>query len=99
MTTLQGDELEVATKDITEAMREALETCVERGMKLPFILCSTSPNGSVICMRVRGGGIEPEELCEHFEPEGFRMPVTLMVLDQNGEAVRITITTKCTILH
>ena len=99
MTTLQGDELETATGDITDAMREALETCVERGMKLPFILCSASPNGSVICMRVRGGGIEPEQLCEHFEPEGFRMPVTLMVLDQNGEAVRITITTKCTILH
>jgi hypothetical protein len=99
MTTLQGNELETATKDITDAMRAALETCVERGMKLPFILCSASPNGSVICMRVHGGGVEPEHLCEHFEPEGFRMPATLMVLDQNGEAARVTITVERTIFH
>lgn len=99
MTILQGDELETATRDITDAMREALETCVERGMKLPFILCSASPNGSIICMRFRSGGIEPEALCEHFEPEGFRMPVTLMVLDQNGEAARVTITAERTIFH
>jgi len=99
MTTLQGDELETATGDITDAMRATLETCVERGMKLPFVLCSASPNGSVICMRVHGGGIEPEQLCEHFEPEGFRMPVTLIVLDQNSEAARVTITTERTIFH
>ena len=74
MTTLQGDELETATGDITDAMRAALETCVERGMKLPFVLCSASPNGSVICMRVHGGGIEPDSSASTSSQKGFGCP-------------------------
>jgi hypothetical protein len=38
-----------------EAMRhlaEILRICRERGMKLPFIICAASPNGTVFCKRM-----------------------------------------------
>jgi plastocyanin domain-containing protein len=76
--------------DLTEYLREALESCIERGMQPPFILCAASPNGSVICIRASGG--EPEILAEHYDESNmFRAPITIMVLDQTGEAVRISI--------
>jgi len=78
--------------DLLEHLSEALEACVERGMQLPFIMCAISPNGSVLNMRVHGGGIDPDVLAEHYEEEGFRTPMTIAVVDQTGEAVRIGIT-------
>jgi hypothetical protein len=76
--------------DLTEWLREALDTCIERGMQLPFIVCSISPNGSVVCMRVHGMGRDPDILAEHYETV-FRTPITIAVVDQTGEAVRITV--------
>jgi len=43
-------------------------------------------------VRVHGGGIDPDVLAEHYEEEGFRTPMTIAVVDQTGEAVRIGIT-------
>ena len=63
-------------------------------MKLPFIICAASPNGTVFCMRFNGPGGEPEVLAQHDEPRGFRSPINWMMLDQNGEAVRVTIDVK-----
>jgi hypothetical protein len=63
--------------------------CPGGEMKLPFILCAASPNDSVLCLRT--DGVDPEILAEHYEGGGFRAPITIMVLDQTGEAVRITI--------
>jgi hypothetical protein len=83
---------------ISEHLAEVLKTCIERGMQLPFVLCAASPNGSVLCVRFNDSA-GPDTLAEHFEPEGFRVPVTLMVLDQTGEAVRITINAERVIFH
>jgi hypothetical protein len=33
----------------------------------------------------------PDFLAHHYEPEGFRTPVTIAVVDQHGEAVRMSI--------
>ena len=77
-----------------EAMKhfaEILRICRERGMKLPFIICAASSNGTVFCMRFNGPGGEPDVLAQHDEPGGFKSPINWMVLDQNGEAVRVTI--------
>lgn len=77
-----------------EAMKhfaEILRICQERGMKLPFIICAASSNGTVLCMRFNGPGGEPDVLARHDEPGGFKSPINWMVLDQNGEAVRVTI--------
>jgi hypothetical protein len=79
----------VGIGDLTELIRGALRACIDRGMQAPFILCAASPNGSVLCMRI--DDIPPEMLAEHHEPAGFRIPITVMVLDQTGEAALITI--------
>ena len=62
----------------------ALNACIDRGMQLPFILCAVAPNGSVAAIRT--DGVERELLVEHIEPEGFRLPITILVLDHAGEA-------------
>ena len=63
-------------------------------MKLPFIICAASPNGTVFCMRFGGPGGQPDVLAQHDKPGGFKSPINWMVLDQNGEAVRVTIDVK-----
>jgi len=60
----------------------------------PFIVIGLSPNGSVTVMRVRADGTDAELLAEHYEPEGFRVPMTLALIDQNNEALRGAITAK-----
>ena len=48
--------------EATKHFAEILQICRERGMKLPFIICAASPNGSVFCMRFNGPGGEPDVL-------------------------------------
>jgi hypothetical protein len=77
-----------------EAMKhfaEILRICRERNMKLPFIICAASPKRTVFCMRFNGPRGEPEVLAQHREPDGFKSPINWIVLDQNGEAVRVTV--------
>ena len=76
---------------LSDQLTEILTKCQERGMQMPFIACALSPNGGVYCMRVHGGGVAPDILAKHFEPEGFRVPMTIVVVDQNNEAARIAI--------
>jgi hypothetical protein len=75
--------------DLTELIRDPLRACIDRGMQPPLILCAACANGSVLC--VRTDGISPELLAEHYEPAGFRVPITLLVLDQTSEVAIITI--------
>ena len=75
----------------------ALNACVDRGMQLPFILCAVAPNGSVAAIRT--DGVEPELLVEHIEPEGFRLPIIILVLDHAGEVACITIDAERTSFH
>ena len=75
----------------------ALNACIDRGMQLPFILCAVAPNGSVAAIRT--DGVERELLVEHIEPEGFRLPITILVLDHAGEVACITIDAERTSFH
>ncbi len=59
-------------------------------MVLPFVICAASPNGSVLAIRADGRG-NSEILAKHFEPKGVQLPMTIMVLDQQNSAVRVTI--------
>lgn len=79
-------------EEITQHLGAALEECVQRGMQPPLIVCSISPNGSVLCMRVRDDGSDPEVLAEHYGGGTFQLPITIAVVDQTGEAARISIT-------
>jgi hypothetical protein len=63
-------------------------------MKLPFIICAASPNGTVFCTRFSGPGGQADMLAQHDELGGFKSPINWMVLDQNGEGVRVTIDVK-----
>jgi hypothetical protein len=85
--------------NLTEHLIEIFHACEERGMQVPFVLCAASPNGSVLCIRMHGDGTDPDVLAEHYEPEGFQMPVTCMVLDQTGEVVDITLKADQTSAH
>jgi hypothetical protein len=76
--------------ELSDNLHTALIAGIQRGLKLPFIVCAVSPNGSVYCIRCNGEA-EPEMLAQHVEPEGFRAPVTFMVTDQTGAAVRISV--------
>ena len=92
----------MTTQDIeglSAALADVLNECSRRGMVLPFIVVSASRNGSVYALRVRGDGIEGEVLAEHFEVEGFAMPINIMVLDQNNEAALITIGAEAVVHH
>ena len=69
---------------------QIMRQCKQNGMVLPFIICAASPNGSVLAIRADGRG-NSEILARHFEPKGVQLPMTIMVLDQQNSAVRVTI--------
>ena len=77
--------------DLKELIAEVLEECERRGLCLPLILCGISPNGSIIGVRLTGEG-SAQTLAEHFEDEGFALPMTIVVVDRDNEAARITVT-------
>jgi hypothetical protein len=76
--------------DLRNAIAEMLRQCEDDGMTFPVILCAVSPNGSVTANRVDGIG-GSQLLAEHFEDGGFAVPMTIMVLDQNNVAAKLTI--------
>jgi hypothetical protein len=80
-------------------LADILDRCIQSGMQMPFILCAASPNGSVPCVRFNQPGEAPDQLAEHFEPEGFRTPMSCMIVDQTGEAIRVNITAEGATFH
>lgn len=78
-------------EQLSKIFTSALRACTERGMKLPFVLCAASRNGSILAMRVIGDGQSPDVLAEHYEGAGFALPVSIMIIDQAGDAIRVVI--------
>jgi hypothetical protein len=78
-------------EQLTDFLAATLEACVDRGMQLPFVVCAVARNYSVLAMRVNGAGTDGEVLAEHFENDAFELPINIMVVSQNNEAVRLTI--------
>ena len=75
---------------------EAINTCLQRGMKLPFVVAMVGSSGSVFCLRYdkneTGDGLEATPLAEHGDPGDFASPINMMVFDKTGQAARVTIT-------
>jgi uncharacterized protein (DUF302 family) len=69
---------------------QIMRQCKQNGMVLPFIICAARPNGSVLAIRADGRG-HSDILAKHFEPKGVQLPMTIMVLDQQNNTVRVTI--------
>jgi hypothetical protein len=76
---------------LRDALLDIFDHCAGQGMVLPWIVCSASPNGSTLVMRLIGGGADPDVLAEHYEPQGFVLPMTIMVLDQHNEAAKVVL--------
>jgi hypothetical protein len=87
----------LASDDLNAALSEVLTQCARKGMALPFIVVAVSPNGSVLAMRVGRG--TNETLVNHLEGGGPKFPITIVVVDQNNEAVRVTVTAQEKIWH
>ena len=47
-------------EDFSKILAETFEQCLATGMRLPFVICGVSPNGSVMALRMQGPGREPE---------------------------------------
>jgi hypothetical protein len=77
-------------EELQEHFVEALSHCIDIGMKLPFIVCAISPNGSVLVTRINEGR-GPDTLAQHFENGAFRAPINIMVVDHDGEAARVVL--------
>jgi hypothetical protein len=76
--------------DLRNSIAELLQWCEDDGLTFPVILCAVSPNGSILANRIDGLG-GSEVLAQHFEGGGFAVPMTVVVLDQNNVAVKVTI--------
>jgi hypothetical protein len=71
---------------------DVFKQCEERGMGVPFVACAISPNGSVIALRMEGES-DAQVLAAHTEGAGFRLPMTIVVVDRKNESAKITIDT------
>ena len=86
-------------EEVSARFLEIFDACFEQGMQVPFIACFASRNGSVLCVRVTGEERAADVLAERFEPGGFTMPITGMVLDQTGKVAQVTITAERMTFH
>jgi hypothetical protein len=78
-------------EDLHDAFMGIYDHCADQGMVLPWIVCSVSPNGSTLVMRMHGDGTPVDVLAEHYEPQGVVLPMTIMVLDQRNEAAKVVL--------
>ena len=79
--------------ELANQIGEMLNTCLEQGMVLPFIVVSVSTNGSVLVLRYEQGDerLDAVSLAEHVVQPGFILPINCMLVDQAGDAARIVI--------
>jgi hypothetical protein len=78
-------------ESLQDFLHNALKNCLEEGMPLPFIVCVVSPNGSAAVLRFTKPGVPMETLTKHIEGEEFEAPLTIIILDQENDAVRIEV--------
>jgi hypothetical protein len=79
---------------LTNMITEALKRLLEDGWEPPFFFTSISANGSFLCGRYDDdgqGGLEATTVAEHFEDDAFILPINMMMTNDQGEAVRLSI--------
>ena len=80
----------LAQDGFIQTVHEALEGCLARGMRMPFIVALVAVNGSVSVWR-HARYEEAEILVEHAIGKGFEPPINIMIVDAEGEATRVVI--------
>jgi hypothetical protein len=78
-----------------------LQTCLDRGMVLPFVCVTAAANGSIFAVRYVQAvdGLEAAPLAQHVEGPGFTLPINIMIMDQTGEAARVKLETTGTMSY
>jgi hypothetical protein len=80
---------------IARLLVEVLAACLDRGMALPFTVAAVGVNGSILAVRYTSSADQDRPvatgIAEHVEGTEFSLPINIMVVDQNGDAVRIVI--------
>jgi hypothetical protein len=81
---------DAALADFQRMLSDVLDECVNQGMTLPLVLTCVSQNHCVLVIRVNDGA-EPDTLAEHYEGGMFVLPINIMIVSANNDAVRVTI--------
>jgi hypothetical protein len=76
-------------EELAEQIGEAVESCLHAGFKLPLHFVAIAANGSVVA--ARRGRKRSKLLAEHHEPEGWKTPITLLIVDARVKRRTFTI--------
>jgi hypothetical protein len=80
---------------LAQYLGSVLEECPDRGMELPFILATVAVNGSILAAKYTPSsdhdGLDATLITQHLEGPGFALPINIMIVDQKGNAARVTI--------
>jgi hypothetical protein len=68
------------------AAAELVDLCVRKGMVIPFIISMVSPNGVILVVRTGPEALVINPILEHYSEPIATYPVTITVVDRNGEA-------------
>lgn len=79
----------MSEQNLSDQVSDALQTCVDRGMAIPFTVVAVGANGSLFALKFDGKDGHP--IAEHYVNDTFRAPVNIIVVDANGAALRIVI--------
>jgi hypothetical protein len=88
----KGVEAMSTRERIDEMIGDFLDTCVDQGLKRPFLLWTVASNGTFTVARLDGE--ETEMLAEHTVGGGFSLPFNLVVSDAAGQLASGKITKK-----
>jgi hypothetical protein len=78
-------------QDFDETLNAVFERCSAQGLELPWIVCLVSPNGCTTVMRMHDKEMPGDVLAEHLEPEGFQLPMTIVVVDRHNVVANVRI--------
>jgi len=81
---------------IVKMISEALKKILEDGGEPPFYFAAISANGSFLCGRYDAndqGGLDAKTVAEHFEDDVLMLPINMMITDDQGNAMRLSIQT------
>jgi hypothetical protein len=81
--------------ELTQYLGQMLRDVLDRGFQPLLYVANVAANGSAVFYRYdapeNAPGLVPTFLCEHMHPDGFALPINLMVVDQTGQAAHLVI--------
>jgi hypothetical protein len=78
-------------EELRAILKQAFTAAEEAGMVWPLILVAVAPNGSICGDRVHNPKTPTDVLVRHLEAGIMKPPLTLFLLDQNNQSLKVTI--------